>query len=500
MIELRQVSFAYGQTRRENGIQDVSLTIGDGEVILLCGESGCGKTTLTRLVNGLIPHFWEGDLSGEVVIGGSRISDVPLYETAKIVGSVFQNPRSQFFNVDTTSELAFGSENQGLPEEIIRNRVKTAARQFGIEPLMGRSIFELSGGEKQKIACASVAACEPDILVLDEPSANLDAKATAELHLALLDWKAQGKTILIAEHRLHYLWDIADRIVYMNRGRIESVFTQQEFISLGGDRLNDMGLRQLAFGDLRENAARLAQASENLTFSDFHFSYKSGYSVLNIENLHIPIGATVAIIGHNGAGKTTFARCLCGLEKRCNGKMLFGDKAIHRKERLKHCYMVMQDVDHQLFTESVLDEILISMDSADDRQADEILRGLDLSKMKEQHPMALSGGEKQRVAIASAVASKRDIILFDEPTSGLDLRHMREVAVNIKRLAAMGKTVFVITHDPELILSCCTHVAHMEQGRVSANYLLDGDGTARMLSFFQNVSEVLENTERIAAI
>ncbi|MDR2360330.1 MAG: energy-coupling factor ABC transporter ATP-binding protein, partial [Oscillospiraceae bacterium] len=457
MIELKQVSFSYDSARQENGIRDVNLTIQDGEVILICGESGCGKTTLTRLVNGLIPHFWEGDLSGEVVIGGSRISDVPLYETAKIVGSVFQNPRSQFFNVDTTSELAFGSENQGLPEEIIRNRVKTAARRFGIEPLMGRSIFELSGGEKQKIVCASVAACEPDILVLDEPSANLDAKATAELRLALLDWRAQGKTILIAEHRLHYLWDIADRIVYMNRGRIESVFTQQEFISLGGDRLNDMGLRQLAFGGLRECAARLAQASENLTFSDFRFSYKNSGSVLDVDGLHIPAGASVAIIGHNGVGKTTFARCICGLEKRCNGKMLFGDKAIHRKERLKHCYMVMQDVDHQLFTESVLDEILISMDSADDRQADEILRGLDLSKMKEKHPMALSGGEKQRVAIASAVASKRDIILFDEPTSGLDLRHMREVAVNIKRLAAMGKTVFVITHDPELILSCCTH-------------------------------------------
>lgn len=479
---------------------DIDLTIQSGEVIFLCGESGCGKTTLTRLVNGLIPHYWGGELSGEVLVGGTKINDMPLYETAKLVGSVFQNPRSHFFNVDTTSELAFGPENQGLPEGEIKKRVKAAAMQFGIEPLMGRSIFELSGGEKQKIACASVSACEPEVLVLDEPSANLDARATAELRHMLLLWKAQGKTILIAEHRLYFLWDIADRIVYMNQGRIEKIFTQEDFISLETDTLEDMGLRPLSLNELKEHITQPAQTNEELTFSEFRFSYKNCKPVLDIESLRIPSGASVAVIGHNGAGKTTFARCLCGLEKRCKGKMLRGGKAHGRKERLKCCYMVMQDVNHQLFTESVLDEVLLSMDGENEYQADEILKGLDLLDMKELHPMALSGGQKQRVAIASAVASKREIILFDEPTSGLDLRHMREVAANIWQLGAMGKTVFVVTHDPEFILSCCTHVVHMEHGQIAASYPLDKSGTARMLSFFQDAVAVPADTERAAVI
>ena len=500
MIELRQVSFRYEQARQENGLRDVNLTIGDGEVILLCGESGCGKTTLTRLVNGLIPHFWGGDLNGEVLIDGVKINEMPLYETAKIVGSVFQNPRSQFFNVDTDSEIAFGCENQGLPEEEIRKRVETNVKQYSLEPLMGRSIFELSGGEKQKIACASVSACDPDILVLDEPTANLDARATAALRRMLLLWKAQGKTIIIAEHRLYFLRDIADRIVYMNQGRIETVFTHENFISLGAEKLENMGLRPLSLNELQCHIKQPVQTNENLVFSDFRFSYKNGKPVLDIDKLNISEGASVAVIGHNGAGKSTFARCLCGLERKCGGKLLGQANVKGRKQRLKCCFMVMQDVNHQLFTESVLDEVLLSMEEENEEQAEEILKGLDLQELKEQHPMALSGGQKQRVAIASAIASKREIILFDEPTSGLDLRHMREVAANLWQLNAMGKTVFVVTHDPEFILSCCTYVVHMEQGYVIAQYPLDTNGTARMLSFFQDTADKPADLEGMVMI
>lgn len=181
MIQLYNVNFCYtGNTGNQN-LKDINLTIPDGQVILLCGQSGCGKTTLTRLVNGLIPNYYEGELTGKVLLDGKNISELPLYETAYYIGSVFQNPRTQFFTVDTTSELAFESENQGLEQNVIIEKIKNVAEQFDIGHLLGKNIFHLSGGEKQKIACASISVTDPKIIVLDEPSSNLDVEATKNL-------------------------------------------------------------------------------------------------------------------------------------------------------------------------------------------------------------------------------------------------------------------------------------------------------------------------------
>ncbi|MEM5780799.1 MAG: ABC transporter ATP-binding protein, partial [Lawsonibacter sp.] len=210
MIELNHVSFQY-LNADSGSLRDVSLRVERGECVLLCGQSGCGKTTLTRLVNGLIPHYYDGELSGEASVGGMDVKNAELYETARLVGSVFQNPRSQFFCVDTTGEIAFGCENLGLPPEEIDRRVDCAARELCATDLLGRSIFHLSGGEKQKIACASVSAMEPEVFVLDEPTSNLDIDAIENLKETLRLWKAQGKTILIAEHRLYWLRDLCDR-------------------------------------------------------------------------------------------------------------------------------------------------------------------------------------------------------------------------------------------------------------------------------------------------
>ena len=225
MIELRNINFRYAGGTDAGGLVNIDLIIPDGQVILLCGQSGCGKTTLTRLVNGLIPNYYEGELSGEVLLDGKNISRLPLYETAKYVGSVFQNPRTQFFTVDSTSELAFGCENQGLPEEEIIQRVKSTAEQFDMDNLLGKNIFSLSGGEKQKIACASVSASNPPIIVLDEPSSNLDMSATKDLRRMIRIWKQQGKTVIIAEHRLYYLKELIDRVVYLKDGRIEKDYS-----------------------------------------------------------------------------------------------------------------------------------------------------------------------------------------------------------------------------------------------------------------------------------
>ena len=493
MIECQDVSFSYpasalpdSESQTGGALKHISCTIEDGSFVLLCGTSGCGKTTMTRLFNGLIPHYHEGTYTGSVYLDGKDTRDLSLFDISLKVGSVFQNPRSQFFNVDTTSELAFGPENHGMPEDVVRDRVKRVAAQLKLEPLLDRSIFSLSGGEKQKIACGSAAATSPDVYVLDEPSSNLDAYAIADFRQLLFTLKSQGKTIIISEHRLYYLSGLFDRVLYLKDGEIEGDYTAEEFCGLSAKQRDDMGLRPLDLAGLSEIEGPLQRMNEAVwTIKNVSFAYKHESETLHITETSFPSGSATAIIGHNGAGKSTFARCLCGLEKHFKGTVQDKSNTYSRRERLKLCYMVMQDVNHQLFTESVLDEILLSMRTEDKQKAREILQEMDLLSFEDCHPMGLSGGQKQRVAVASAIASGRPLILFDEPTSGLDLFHMRQVANVVNQVANAGRTALVVTHDPEFILRCCNYVLHLENGQIQESYSIENsDDRNRLLKFF----------------
>jgi energy-coupling factor transport system ATP-binding protein len=483
VVELCNINFQYSGEKENGGLENINLIIPDGQVLLLCGQSGCGKTTLTRIINGLIPNFYEGELNGTVLIDGKNVSQFPLYETAKYVGSVFQNPRTQFFTVDSTSELAFGCENQGLAENEIIDRVKNTAEQYGVNDLLGKNIFQLSGGEKQKIACASVAVSNPSIMVLDEPSSNLDISATEDLRQMIQQWKKQGKIVIIAEHRLYYLRNLIDRVLYLKDGKIEKDYSSKEALGLTMKQQIENGLRPFNLFDF-PISKNTKEVDAYFECSNFHFSYNKQQDALHINSVSLPQGSIIAVIGHNGAGKSTFAHCLCGLEKHFKGVVSIKDKQYNKKHLLSLCYMVNQDVNHQLFTESTEEELLISMLKPDTCISNRILKRLDLLQFKDRHPMSLSGGQKQRVAIATALVSNREIIVFDEPTSGLDLLHMKEVANALIDIRNIGKTSFVITHDYELIVSCCNYILHLEHGEVQEQYELDDRSIIRLKKFF----------------
>ena len=464
MVELKHVSFRYGaeeqNSRQANSLSDVSLTVRNGEFVLLTGPSGCGKTTILRLINGLIPHFYPGVIEGSVTIDGKSVQERELYETALQVGTVFQNPRSQFYNVDTTGELAFACENRGLREEEIYRRIDDTVARFGLEKLMDRNIFLLSDGEKQKIACASVDVAGTEIILLDEPSANLDFASTLALRELILLWRQQGKTIIAAEHRIAYLWDLIDRAVILKNGRIVRELAGQAKETITDETLAEMGLRATRQESPDQIMLPEVSADDRLmTLRDFRFTRPGEKQpIFNFPELKLAAGEITAITGTNGAGKTTFLSCLCGLEKRGRGTLEYEGKTYDRKARQTLCFMVMQDTGNQLFTESVMEEVLISLPKGTSNEKDhamEILRKLDLDGFANRHPQSLSGGQKQRLAIACALASGRKILLLDEPTSGLDHGHMMEIAGLLKQLQRMETTILVVTHDSELIRACC---------------------------------------------
>ncbi len=486
MIEFRKVSFQYNETEG-NGINNINLHIKKGEFVLLSGPSGCGKTTLTRCINGLIPHFYEGKLKGCVLLNGKDVSEMKLNEISMNVGSVFQDPRSQFFTTDTVSEVAFGCENNAIPRIEMIERVDHAIKELKIEQLKEKSLFALSSGERQRVAIASVHALSPEIYVLDEPSANLDAQAAEDLRETLILLKQKGATIVISEHRLYYLKDLVDRVIFMQRGECKKEYNREQFISLTEVELNKMGLRCLYPERLGIRKVNEQQKQEALLkVNQVGYCYKKGIPLLSNIDFQTFGGEVIGIVGHNGAGKSTLAELLCGLKKEQSGFICVDSQHLKPKGRVKSSYFIMQDAEYQLFSESVEDELTLGLGNEEGihEKVEEVLELLDLKEYRERHPASLSGGQKQRVVIAAAYMRNLKFVVFDEPTSGLDAENMKRVGKLIKKMASSKKSAFIITHDYELLLDTCNRVLSMEKGRIKDDFLITPETLPRIKEIF----------------
>ena len=407
MIKFENVNVTIQEKRI---LSDVNLEIQDGEFVLICGESGCGKTTMTKLINGLIPHFVRDvSVDGTITVCGKNVAEMPMYEIAELVGPVFQNPRTQFFYTNSNAEMAFGLENRGVEPEYIRKRIKNTINELDTDKLEDRNVFSMSGGEKQLLAFASVYAMNPQIYVLDEPSANLDIAAMEKLSERMKVIKEKGHTVIVAEHRLAWIQKFADRIIYMKEGRIEQEFTSDEFKALSDLKRKQMGLRSIVPEQIQ--IPEITGNSEDAVLQICNLSCKRKKQVIfqNI-SLSARAGDIIGITGKNGAGKSTFCNCLCGLLKPKGGEILYQGKKLSEKARTKLFGMVMQEVNHQLFSDSVKNECLLANEEASEQKIRELLEKFDLEEYAEYHPMILSGGQRQRLAICQAVMGEKSCL------------------------------------------------------------------------------------------
>lgn len=444
MVEAKNLSLDYGE---EHILDGVSLSIAEGECVLFTGKSGSGKSSLINSINGLAVRYDNAKTKGEIIIDGKNIKDLELYQISMLVSTVFQNPKTYFFNVNTTLELLFYLENVGLAREEMDKRLNEMLEIFQIKNLLNRNIFNLSGGEKQILCIAASYIAGTKIIVMDEPSSNLDIKSIDVLTNMLKILKNKGISIIVAEHRIYYLMDIVDRVFLIDKGKLKKTYSRSEFLKLDKNELNALSLRDKELSKLEvpyiHGGGEYQIKNLNYKFTDDE--------CLSIKDISFKLGKIYGIIGSNGQGKSTLLRCLIGLEKKSKEEIYFRNKKMSKKDRLKNSSLVMQDVNHQLFTDEVFKELSIGVKNFDEEKAKIILKDLGLDEFRERHPMSLSGGQKQRLAIASVMCKDSPLVYYDEPTSGMDYSNMMKISELIKKYRNKDKIIFIVSHDIEFL-------------------------------------------------
>lgn len=453
-----EFEFQYSQESTPT-LRKVSGNIPAGRCVVLCGGSGCGKSTLLRCLNGLIPQFYEGELTGFCRLDGHGTADLSIGEIGELAASVFQDPRSQFFTVNSSNEVAFGLENHGLPQEKIRDRVDEAFRTFHLEHLKNRNVYELSSGERQLISILSAWAMDTDIFLLDEPTANLDFAATQQLKNILLKLKKQGKTLLLSEHRLYYLADIADEYWIMANGEIKHKYTAEKAKSLLPLQLHTLCLRTLDLEQITvsERSPQPENMPQALSVSNLRYEYgRKNRAILSDVNFSVCTHEIVGLVGANGCGKTTLGKLIAGLYRSTGSEIFLFGKAQKPKQLQKQVLFIMQEAEFQFFTNSVLHELQYGhkITAEFEKKTETLLKNMDMWECRDRHPFSLSGGQMQRLTLMMAYLSDKPIVILDEPTAGQDAESLKRCAELIREMGK-EKTVLIITHDLELIADAC---------------------------------------------
>lgn len=456
MVEIENLSLSYGNNKKV--LKNISLNIKKGECILLTGKSGSGKSSIINSINGLAVRYDGASIDGSIRIRNKYIKNLKLYEISMLVSSVFQNPKTHFFNVNTTLELLFYLENIGLSRYEMDKRLTEMLNLFPIEHLLNRDIFKLSGGEKQILCIAASYISGTEIIVLDEPSSNLDEENIKVIKEMLVQLKDKGKTLIISEHRIFYLMDIIDKIFLIKDGEIQSEYTKIDFMKFSTKKLNELGLRDKIKTKLTVPEIK---NSGNFNVKNIEFKFNGVDNKLLLKNISFEMGKIYGIVGTNGLGKSTLLRCLIGCERKSKDEIYLDGKRLSKTDRIKISSLVMQDVNHQLFTDSVMSEVSLGIKNVEISYVEDILKKLDLYELKDCHPMSLSGGQKQRVAIASVLYKNSELLFFDEPTSGMDYYNMMNISHLINECKSNEKIIFIVSHDQEFLNSIADYVVYL---------------------------------------
>jgi energy-coupling factor transporter ATP-binding protein EcfA2 len=483
MIEVTDLTVRY---RQQPALESISFTVGRGEFVLLSGPSGCGKSTLAHSLNGLIPHASSAKMTGQVVVNGLETAAHSLPELAAHVGLVFQNPATQLFNATVEEEVAFAPRNLGLPAEEITARVAFALDATGISPLRSRAIRTLSNGEQQRVAIASVLALRPQVLVLDEPTSNLDWRGVEQVMSTLARLNRQeGLTILVIEHRLHAVASLADRVLLMRGGRIvadgrpEDIFAvpRTSPLGVGGTEggLIALGLRYpWRFADLQSAICNLQFAPSPPDVQPLVAiqGLEAGYrrrTVLQGLDLALYPGEFAALVGDNGAGKSTLAKVLAGLLQPRRGRITWNEK-LRRLPLGRRVGFLFQNPLDQLVCDTVEEEVAFAprnLSLAVRERVETTLAAAGLTTLRDRRSAALSAGEQQRTALAAALSTAPRLLILDEPTMGQDWAHLSHLMESLIQLNHNGQAILLITHDDKLVCRYAHRIIHLEEGRIT---------------------------------
>lgn len=464
MLEFKDVSFTYKNSN--NKVLDrVNFKINKGECILLTGVSGSGKSTLIHLMNGLIPTLYEGQLEGEILFKNKDLKDIESYDISKNIGYVSQDPRGHFFTTNTTSELVFSMENYGIPLNEMKKKYSELVNLLELEKLVDKNIIYISSGERQKIAIGCSLSLEPEIIILDEPSSNLDFHMTKKLKQLIEKLKTKGYTIIIAEHRMYYIQDLIDRVFVINNGKV----IEKTISDLKSN--NEVPLRSLDIFNLElEN---ISCKNKELLMEINNITYKN---ILSNITTTVYKGDVIGLIGKNGVGKTTLLRLLSNIMKPNKGKIV--GKVVP--------FLVMQDMDYQFFTESVESEMKFGSADNDLEKINSLLMKLGLTEFKDKIPFELSGGQKQRLLIAISAMANVNLLMFDEPTSGLDYVNMTKVSGILKDLSK-NSALIVATHDIEFLYKTCNRVVYLDDKVIKEDFYLNLENKKKVNNIFINM-------------